>query len=185
MLWTSRSPGDWNTDAPAAIAAGADTLLSFNEPDLAAQSNLDVPTAVAGYKQFMQPFAGKARLGAPAVTNGAAPGGLAWLTSFLSACTGCTIDVVPIHWYDSATNAAYFKSYVAQAYAAGGNRPIWITEFGASGSDDQVEAFFQDVLPWLDAQPYVERYAYFMAAPGLLLDGAGNALSAIGSAYVG
>lgn len=25
----------------------------------------------------------------------------------------------------------------------------------------------KEILPWLDAQPYIERYAWFMAAPEL------------------
>jgi len=131
----------------------------------------------------MQPFAGKAKLGAPAVTNGAAPLGLTWLSSFISDCQLCTIDFVPIHWYDSATNIAYFKSYIAEAYAAGGNRPIWITEFGATGSADEVNTFLQTVLPWLDSLDYVQRYAYFMCGDGSLLS-SGTSLSTYGSTYM-
>ncbi|KAF2665485.1 hypothetical protein BT63DRAFT_377881 [Microthyrium microscopicum] len=186
MLWTSQDQSrvnTWNADATAAIAAGAQHLLGFNEPDLSTQSNIDPATAAAGWKKDMEPLACKARLVSPAVTNGGAPSGLTWLSSFLSACSGCTIDAVAIHWYDSATNIAYFKQHVSDAYTAGGNRPIWITEFGASGTDDQVSAFFAAVLPWLDAQPYVERYAYFMANDGILLSSA-TTLSAIGKAYI-
>jgi hypothetical protein len=72
---------------------------------------------------------------------------------------------------------------VQKAYAAGGNRPIWITEFGASGSDAEVESFFQAVLPWLDSQPWVERYSYFMDGKNSLVNSAGTGLSAIGTAY--
>jgi hypothetical protein len=186
MLWTSQDPArvnTWDSDAAAALAAGADHLLGFNEPDLSAQSNIDPATAAAGWKKLMEPLACKARLVSPAVTNGGSPGGLTWLSNFFTACSGCTVDVVAIHWYDSATNVAYFKQHVQDAYAAGGNRPIWITEFGASGSDDQISSFFATVLPWLDAQPYVERYAYFMANQGILLSSP-SALSVIGKAYI-
>jgi hypothetical protein len=145
MLWSPDKAGPWAQDAAAGIAAGADTLLSFNEPDHPQQANLDVATAATDYKKYMHPYACQARLGAPAVTNGGSPMGLTYLSNFMKACSDCIIDIVPIHWYDSATNIDYFKSYVAQAYAAGGNRPIWITEFGASGSDDQVIAFFNAV----------------------------------------
>jgi hypothetical protein len=145
MLWGSGSTSTWNSNAKAAIAAGSDTLLAFNEPDLSTQSNLDPTTAANLFKQYMQPFACQARLSAPAVTNGGAPMGLTWLGNFLQACSGCTVDVVPIHWYDSATNIGYFQSYIQQAYVAGGNRTLWITEFGASGTDAQVTSFFQTV----------------------------------------
>jgi hypothetical protein len=40
-----------------------------------------------------------------------------------------------------------------------------------------------DVIPWLDDQPDVHRYAYFMAAPGLLVNPQGNGLSEVGRHY--
>lgn len=73
---------------------------SFNEPDNAGQSNIDPTTAAALWKTNMEPFAGKAKLVGPAVTNG---GGVEWLQQFLGNCTGCTIDAVAMHWYDTAT----------------------------------------------------------------------------------
>ncbi|TAQ83797.1 hypothetical protein B7494_g7881 [Chlorociboria aeruginascens] len=184
LLWglSSTYTSSWSSDASAAIAAGSTHLMSFNEPDLSTQSNIGYADAAAGYLKYMQPFAGKAKLGAPAVTNGGAPMGLTYLGNFLNACSGCTIDFVSIHWYDSATNIDYFKSYVAQAYAAGGNRPLWITEFGASGSDAEVSTFLETVIPWLDSLNYVERYAYFMASDGILLS-SGSTLSSIGETY--
>ena len=190
MLWGADSAHTsvWSADANYAISQGADTLLAFNEPDLSSQSNLDVSEAVSAYKAYMQPFAGRAKLGAPAVTNGGAPMGLTYLENFINNCTGCTIDVVPIHWYDSATNIGYFQSYIPSAYAAGGNRPLWITEFGASGTDAEIESFFNMVLPWLDSLSYVERYAYFYDGPSTssvtyLVNEAGTEASDIGSVF--
>jgi hypothetical protein len=58
---------------------------------------------------------------------------------------------------------------------------VWLTEFGALGSDDEIDVFLQAVLPWLDAQSYVERYAYFMAANGSLITG--GSLSTYGQTY--
>ncbi|QSZ34123.1 hypothetical protein DSL72_005711 [Monilinia vaccinii-corymbosi] len=186
LLWGLKPTftGAWSAAASSAIASGSRHLMSFNEPDLSTQSNLGYADAAAGYKQYMQPFAGKAKLGAPAVTNGAAPMGLAWLKNFLSSCSDCTIDFVCIHWYDSASNAAYFKSYIQDAYAAGGNRPLWITEFQASGTADEQNAFMSEVLPWLDASDMVERYAWFMASTdaGGLMSGP-SALSTLGKTF--
>jgi hypothetical protein len=85
-----------------------------------------------------------------------------------------------IHWYDSATNIDYFKSHVQQAHDISG-KPVWITEFGASGSDDQVNSFLKTVLPWLDEQDYVERYSYFMASEGKLISG--GKLSTYGNTF--
>jgi hypothetical protein len=39
--------------------------------------------------------------------------GLAWMDAFIKSCTGCTIDAIAIHIYDSATNVAYFKNYIS------------------------------------------------------------------------
>jgi hypothetical protein len=189
MLWNNNaeSAASWASNANAAISAGADTLLGFNEPDLPTQANMDVGTAVSAWKQYMQPFAGKVKLASPAVTNGGSPMGLTYLRNFISSCSGCTIDVCAIHWYGSATSVDYFKSYIADAYAVCGNKPIWITEFSAGGSESQVETFLNTVLPWLDSNYMVQRYAYFMVAPSsdgtYLVNGAGTGLSNIGQIY--
>jgi hypothetical protein len=189
MLWSNSAANtkNWNAVATAAIANGADTLLGFNEPDYQYQANMDVTTAVSAWKTYMEPFVGKARLAAPAVTNGGSPMGLTYLTNFISSCTGCHIDICPIHWYDSATNVAYFKWYIPQAYAACGNKPIWITEFGASGTEAEIESFLKTVLPWLDSLNYVERYAYFYDGASTdgtyLVNAAGTGRSAIGEIF--
>ncbi|KAH0566200.1 hypothetical protein GP486_000398 [Trichoglossum hirsutum] len=183
MIWSLASNliATWNVNAEAAIGTGSKHLLSFNEPDLSTQSNISPSDAAAGYKRYMQPFAGKAELGAPAVTNGKAPMGLTWLSSFLDECSECTIDFVPIHWYDTSANIEYFMSYVASAHAAAGYRPIWVTEFAVSGSVDQQKDFLRAVMPWLDSLDYVERYAYFGVFDGSLVNG--NSKSALGDIF--
>ncbi|MCJ1363399.1 hypothetical protein MMC16_002506 [Acarospora aff. strigata] len=179
MLWGLQSvhTSGWQAAATAAIATGATHLLSFNEPDLGSQSNLSPAQAVAGHKTHMQPFAGRAKISAPAVTNA----GLKWLDQFLTACTDCTIDFVPVHWYDSATNIVYFKNYITDAIAAAKGRPIWLTEFGAAGTQAQQVAFLKEVMPWLDAQAKVERYAYFGVFDGKLVSG--TEMSVLGQTF--
>ncbi|KAE8449253.1 hypothetical protein EG329_008420 [Mollisiaceae sp. DMI_Dod_QoI] len=183
MLWGlgSDHTNGWSSAASSAIAAGAPALLGFNEPDYSGQANLSPSDAASGWKEYMQPFAGKAKLVSPAVTNGGSPMGLTWIENFISACSGCTIDRVAIHWYNGG-DAAAFKSYVQQAYTAGGNRPLWITEFQASGSTDDQNSFLQEVMPFLDSSDMVEKYAYFMASDGILLS-AGSALSQLGQTF--
>lgn len=183
MLWGTGSDhsNGWQEAATSAIAKGSKHLLAFNEPDLPAQSNLDPGAAAAGYKTFMQPFAGQAKLGSPAVTNGPAPMGIAYLKSFLEACSGCTVDFIPLHWYDSASNVAGFKQHVSDMRDAAGGRKLWITEFGASGSTDEQEAFLKEAIPWLDSQDYVERYAYFYA-DGVLTQN--SVVSALGNVFM-
>jgi hypothetical protein len=188
MLWglADSFTSVWNAAASSAIASGSSHLLSYNEPDLSTQSNIGYQAAAAGYMQYMQPFAGQAKLGSPAVTNGSpADGmGLGWLGNFIDSCDalGCTVDFVNIHWYNAATEIQNFQDQVTQAYAAGGNRPVWITEIGASGTAAEQQTFLEAVMPWLEAQDFVERYAYFMVSDGSLIS-TGNTLSALGTTY--
>lgn len=184
MLWGLGSHlNGWTAAATAAIAAGSTAILTFNEPDLSSQSNLDYQTAAQGFMDNVQQFAGKALLGAPAVTNGGAPMGLTYMENFLGACKtlGCTIDFVCIHWYNGGT-ADDFKTYVQNAYTQSGNLPVWITEFQAPGDTAEQIAFLQEVIPWLDSQSFVQKYAYFMASDGILLS-AGSALSTLGETF--
>jgi hypothetical protein len=182
MLWglTDSLTSAWADAVSTAVAAGSSHLLAFNEPDL--QSDISSADAATGYKTYMNPYTSQAKLGAPAVTNGGSPMGLTWLEAFIADCNDeCIIDFVPIHWYDTATNYVYFKEYIQEAYVAGGNRTLWITEFGATGTADEQNTFLEVVLPWLDSLDYVERYAYFMCADDSLISG--TSLSTLGSTY--
>ena len=174
-----------------------DSILAFNEPDscFGGSACMSVNESVAAYRSYIQPFAGRILLGAPAVTNGGSPGSLTYLANFLGNCTGCTIDFVPIHWYASAYNELYFQQYIAQAYNVSGGRPLWVTEFGMDQDyyDPDVQTFIKASLAFLDNTTYVQRYAYFGAYPndlgnnlgypaskGLLVNNAGTGLSAEG-----
>ncbi|KIV98861.1 uncharacterized protein PV09_09387 [Verruconis gallopava] len=171
----------WTQDANKAISCGTSAVLGFNEPDHPQQANIDFNTAAMDYKQYITSnFAGKIKLVSPSVTNGAAPMGLAYLQNFMDSCSDCQIGAIAIHWYDTSTNIQYFQSYIRQAYDQF-KLPIWLTEFGTTDGNDT--SFLEVVLPWLDSQSYVERYAYFMAEDGMLLSG--NSLNAAGQIYAG
>lgn len=185
LLWGTSSSftSGWAAAVTSAIASGTTHLMSFNEPDLSSQSNLSPAAAAAAYMTYMQPYAGKVKLGSPAVTNGGGAMGLDWLAAFLVECSACTIDFVPIHWYDSYSNTGYFESHVTNASAVAGGRPVWVTEFGCtSGTDDQISGFLETVMPWMDSQSFVERYSYFMVADGLLVSG--GATTSYGATYM-
>ncbi|KYG40811.1 glycoside hydrolase family 128 protein [Acidomyces richmondensis BFW] len=174
LLWgiSSDFTDSWYTNAKSAIAAGAQYLFSFNEPDNPAQANLSPSAAATAYLQYMEPFAGQAKLCAPSVTNGGGSMGLDWLSAFLSECNTCTIDCINIHWYDSYWNADYFKTQVNNASSISGGKPIFVGEFGCTdGSDSNISEFLEDVMPWMDANSNVTGYAYFMISDGLLLSG--------------
>ncbi|KAK2766317.1 hypothetical protein FQN54_007834 [Arachnomyces sp. PD_36] len=187
QLWGEKMFGTWNADANAAIAAGSGHLLGFNEPDHVDQASMTPAAAAAAFKQYLTPFNGRVRLGSPACTNSETPGmGLDWMRQFFAACAGqCGIDFMTTHWYAGADQVAYFKDHVSRAIATAkdnGIHHIWITEFAATGSPGQQQAFLDAVLPWLDSKPEVARYAYFYAAEGHMLTG--NAVNGVGSRYI-
>ncbi len=151
---------------------------------------MNVSSAVAGWKSWMDPLSESTstsgvKLGAPAVTNGIGTGiGLDWLREFLSACTGCTVDFVPVHWYGDAGGFTDFQAFVGKAISVAGGRPVWVTEFGTtSGSAADTLAFLQKAVTWLDGQGSVARYAWFWDAPGYLISAGGSGLSDQGKVY--
>ena len=103
---------------------GSGHLLAFNEPDRPDQSHMSVSEAVARWKQYMEPFAGHAQLGAPAVSNA----GFDWINQFLQQCDGCHIDFVPVHWYNDASLEWDFENWVNKICSISGGRQVWITE---------------------------------------------------------
>jgi len=174
---------------------------------------MSVDAAVAGWREYIQPLKAakdKMYLGSPAVSNAAATDntGLGWLEKFISACTGCSIDFINIHWYvidaffafhflhrrhrglllnryDSVDNVAYLKKHIEDARRVAQGRPIWITEFKPRGTEEQVKRFLNEVMPWMDRSSDIHRYAYFMAraGEGMLINDAQSGLSGVGSYY--
>ncbi|EKD19510.1 glycosyl hydrolase 53 domain-containing protein [Drepanopeziza brunnea f. sp. 'multigermtubi' MB_m1] len=155
--------------AELTLSSGA-AIAELESPRSSICISMSPQRAVDAYRKYMMPFAHREiSLGAPAVTNG--PDGLPWLREFVRLCTGCQIDFLPIHWYDAATNILYFKNHLAEAHAVtvtgggGGSRQIWLTEFHGSGTPDEQVAFLRDVMPWMDATPWISRYAWFWTEP--------------------
>ncbi|MCJ1406187.1 hypothetical protein MMC19_000252 [Ptychographa xylographoides] len=202
MLWGLNGQQDSfvaQTKASLANLAAADrSIMGFNEPDEASQyggSALSPPDAAAGWITYMQPFAGTARLGAPAVTNANSTSplmGIPWLQAFDTACAGkCVYDFVPCHWYgwdggSAQAQATALQTYLHAVYAAVG-KPLWLTEFSAMPLGDQATntAFLDIMLPWLDGQGFVERYSFFMVTDGYLVQGSDPAtLTQMGEAYL-
>lgn len=96
MLWVIdyEHTRAWNDDAASWIAAGSKHLLAFNESENVGQSNISPTAAADAYHQYMEPFASRAQLGGPGVSID----GRDWMKQFLSLCSDCTIDFIPIHW---------------------------------------------------------------------------------------
>ncbi|KAL0581171.1 hypothetical protein V5O48_000861 [Marasmius crinis-equi] len=140
-------------------AQGSKVLLGFNEPDFSQQSNIDPNYAAQLWTKYIEPLkASGVRLGAPAVSSGA--GGIPWLTSFMSACSNCTFDFIPVHWY--GTGVAGFYDYLWQIHSRFGNRTLWVTEYASTSLNaTEVEDFLNQTTVYLDGLDWVERYAWF------------------------
>ena len=179
-LWGTSSlyTDTWSKNAQSAIESGSTHLFSFNEPDHSAQSSMSPQDAATAWKKYMEPFAGKAQLCSPSVTNGGGSMGLNWLKSFLESCSDCTIDCLNIHWYDSAENVEYFKKHISDAADLAPGKPIVVSEFAATG--DQ-EKFLETVMRWMDSNDQVFSYSYCMASDGVLVSG--NEMSSLGQVY--
>jgi hypothetical protein len=185
--------GPYVKAANEGIASGSVKYIkSFNEPDNAGQANMfDAVAAAAAHSAVMKQITGSVKIGTPSVSNGlnsAKTMGLDWMKTFLGACSGCQLDFIDIHWYQTPSAVPTldgavqdFKDHVTQAAALAPGKPIWVTEFAYLGGDEA--AFIKAVLPFLeDSNSPVQRYSYFMAGNGHL--GSGSGLSDSGKAYV-
>lgn len=116
------------------------------------------------WRQYILPYAGRAYLIAPAVSNG--PSGKDWLNHFLAACQDCQISAIAVHWYDNAWNIQYFYDYMNDILAlVNGRYGVWVTEFHANGDYGQQQSFLAQVSQWMDARYLMSNYAWFMAHP--------------------
>ncbi|KAJ6591128.1 hypothetical protein DFH09DRAFT_1259430 [Mycena vulgaris] len=186
-------PMQWGRDNVAEFAdtvrkAGARTILSFNEPEMPAQSNIPTEEAAQLWQEHIQPLKSTGvRLGSPGVSSG--PNGLPWLSAFMRECNQCTIDFIVVHWYGEG--AGNFKNYLASVHTQFPDKPIWVTEFAeTSGNAAEVASFMAATVKYLDEQPWIEGYSWFAFARTLgglqsnLLDGSGN-FNALGRSYIG
>ncbi|TPX11012.1 uncharacterized protein E0L32_008049 [Thyridium curvatum] len=188
MMW---GPGPnheptWPSSAEKAIAAGTKDFLSFNECDHPGQCNMSPSDTAAAHIRLMNPYQGRVRISAPAITNSNSPGqGIDWLKQFFAACNGkCAVDFCAAHWYSPA-DPDEFLSHMVNVHNACQGKPVWITEFAPFGSDDQIDAFLKKVMNAMDNDPkynFIERYSYFMVGPGSMIS-SGTSLSSYGKTF--
>jgi hypothetical protein len=198
MIWGAR---DVTAAALGQVKGEGRYLLTFNEPDNGAQSNMTVSEALSLWPQLM---ATGMQLSSPAVANGAAtPGG--WLDRFMQGATsrGYRVNFMALHWYggDFATASAVteLRSYLQATYARY-HLPIWLTEFALIGyrgataifpTPAQQAAFLTAATQMLRGLSYVQRYSWFglpatagdgsagLFGPGAVSTAAGRAFQAV------
>lgn len=129
--------------------------MGFNEVDNSEQAHITAQEAADTYMEWITPYAYRATLVSPSVTNG--PNGMTWMTEFLTLCKNCKITFAAFHWYDSTDNFLYLQSYVTEACKLVAPAKIWLTEFeGLPVDPDAQSKFMAQALPWLDDNPCVD-----------------------------
>ena len=182
--------GEWTSNAKKAVAAGDKYFLSFGEPGTPnAQLYMDPQDAVTLFMQKMQPYAEQGvSIGAPGTLQNDQD--FAWLSSFLDLCdkAGCKIGFLAMHWFWTAEtdHVQGFKDTLTKNVALAKGKPVWVDNFQAAGSMEDQMDFLKEVVPWLDSQEDVARYAYVPVdrgnGQGFLNDGDGT-LSELGKLY--
>jgi hypothetical protein len=190
------APMVWGTNfdvnsAINSIPAGAKTLLTFNEPNFFAQSNLSPTGAAALWPKITQIASAKGlKIASPALNY---CGGGCWETNpftymdkFFAACPNCQVDYLAVHWYACTLSA--LQNYINGWKKYG--KPIWLTEFSCGDGDTSLanqKAYMQAAIPYLENEPTVMRYAWFSgrttAIPNVSLLGSDGQLTELGQLY--
>ena len=148
-------------------------LLTFNEPNFKNQANLTPQQAAARWPEI-KALANELHLKivSPALNYSEwAEWGTPkkWLDAFFQLVPVSDVDAIALHCYMgwSSSLIGYVKEYIGYY-----NKPIWLTEFCAwDNRSDTPEAemkkiqreYLVDVFNFLETEPMVERYAWFMA----------------------
>ena len=179
QLWNaSWSPATLCANVAEWRAAGhtVEFLMTYNEPMLPDQAHMTPQAAAADWRRLV-PIARELdlKLVSPAMTFGTIPRyghPQDWLTAFLEQDGVYIEDIhaIRIHTYMSHLSAV--KWYVELFKPWG--RPIWITEFSAwyyvpnnqAGGVQWQMDFMSEVLVYLELNPWVEKYFWFIPLGG-------------------
>jgi len=146
-------------------------LLGYNEPNKADQAGIPADVAAAAWIELQQKYPDKI-LVSPATAGANKP----WMDEFWDRCKvlGCRIDYIATHKYsgDSHEVMSLLEEY-SRRYD---NKKLWLTEFAVNNenSEEAIIAYVEDILPKLEAAPYIWRYSWFITRFTPTGDGEGN-----------
>lgn len=196
MIWGG------GTDVSAArrdIPEQAQVLLGYNEPNFGSQANMSAAEAALRWPELEELAEARGlKLVSPAVNF---CGGdcqdtdpFHYLDEFFERCEGCRVDAIAIHIYVGCSppgdNKAEWLIGHVENYKSRYSLPLWLTEFACDNATslDEQEAFLRDAVQYLEAEPRIERYAWFAGradnVPFVDLLGADGELTSLGEAYV-
>lgn len=149
-------------------------ILGYNEPNLTDQARMTPQEAAAIWPE-LKALADELgmKLIAPAMNYGTLEGyhdPIKWLDEFFSLVPISDVHGIAIHCYMGG--ASSLKSYTQRFYKY--ELPIWMTEFCAweqniSSMDAQM-TFMSNALHYLESDPHVARYAWFIPRGGIAVD---------------
>lgn len=167
MVWSGK-PDIAAMQAFIAAHPNVKYLLAFNEPNLTDQANMTPVQAAALWQDVVD--AAKVlnlKLVSPAMNYGTLAGyndPIKWLDEFFAQPTVDIndIDAISIHCYMSSVSG--LKAFVERFRKYG--KPVWLTEFCAwdpapSSVEKQMD-YMCAALNYLEQEPLVERYSWFM-----------------------
>lgn len=167
MVWSGK-PDIAAMQAFIAAHPNVKYLLAFNEPNLTDQANMTPVQAAELWQDVVD--AAKVlnlKLVSPAMNYGTLAGysdPIKWLDEFFAQPNVDIrdIDAISIHCYMASTSA--LKSFVERFRKYG--KPVWLTEFCAwdpapSSVEKQMD-YMCAALNYLEQEPLVERYSWFM-----------------------
>lgn len=141
-------------------------LLAYNEPNLTDQANMTPQQAAAIFGE-VKSLADELNMKiiSPAMNYGTLAGysdPIKWLDEFFELVPLSYFDGIALHCYMGTPSA--FKGYIEKFKKYG--KPIWMTEFCAwernIGSAAQQIKYMSDVVNYMEANPDVVRYAWFI-----------------------
>ncbi|MCJ1273490.1 hypothetical protein MMC21_001282 [Puttea exsequens] len=185
----SDTDGTWTKNAEKAEAQGAKYFLSFGEPGTPnAKLYMDAQDAANLWIKEMQPYATKGvSVGAPGNLQNVVD--FDYLTDFLAACDklGCDIGFIAVHWFWSAApgHVSGFKDVINNATRIANGKPVWLDNFQATGTNAAQQEFLGEVVPWLEQNEGVARYAYVSTdrTTGTGFLNADGSISSLGTYY--
>jgi hypothetical protein len=174
--------------------AGYWTVLGFNEPDNASQSNISATIAIS----LWPALTGDTSISVGSPATQANTTGQAWFSAFMQQVNADTtgklrVDFIAAHWYgwnagSCDAKATGLESYIQWLEGIPGNRPIWLTEWGCLNQSNPtaavVQTFFSGAVAMFAKHPRLERFAWYpWTTNNELISADGGSLTGLGTLF--
>lgn len=144
-------------------------LMGFNEPDMANQANISPRNAAVFWRTLEVGFADVKLLSpAPSQSN---PGWLKQMAREYETLYGTQprFDAVAVHIYYQDVDTAI--RYIEARHSEWPDKKLWVTEFSSClWIKDPDWRKTSALAEWMEQQPYIDRYAWFVARENWIPD---------------